>query len=51
VKNQGSYGTCYQEAGTLMVEFYIWMHTGKKIVFSRNEVWDAAADSKNKSKK
>ena len=34
------------EAAATVAEFYIWMHTGKQYLFTRNEIWDCAADSK-----
>lgn len=49
VHNQGSYGTCFAEAATLLIEYWLWLRFGKKIIFSREEIWDLAGDVKNSS--
>lgn len=51
IHNQGMYGTCFAESATLLIEYWLWLRFGKKIVFSRSEIWDLAGDTKGSSYK
>lgn len=44
VHNQNPYGTCYCESATTLLEWFVWKQTGKKLTFTRNEVWDLCGD-------
>lgn len=39
------YGTCGIESATTLIEWWMWKKTGKKYVFTRNEIHDIAADT------
>lgn len=51
VHQQNPWGTCFAEGATTVIEQWIWRCSGEKVKFSREEIWDIAADSKNSSKK
>lgn len=44
-----TYGTCGIESATTLIEWWMWKKTGKKYVFTRNEIHDIAADTNHLS--
>lgn len=46
VYNGQGLGTCYAEAATGWIEYWVWRKCGKMIQFSREEIWDVAVDAK-----
>ena len=46
IYNGQGLGTCYAEAATAWIEYWVWRKTGRLIQFTKNEIFDVAVDAK-----